>query len=89
MGGRAETEVGYLLAREAWGKGYGSEAALASRDFALRDLGRTRLLSLIYHDNWRSIRVALRIGMSYEKDTLLSGSTVALFSQGDRPTADA
>ena len=85
--GRAETEVGYLLAREAWGKGYASEAALASRDFALRDLGRTRLISLIYHDNWRSIRVALGIGMSYEKDTLLYGSTVALYSLGDRPPA--
>ena len=87
--GRTETEVGYLLARDAWGKGYASEAALAIRDYGLRELGRTRLISLIYHDNWRSIRVALGIGMSYEKDILLFGSTVALYSQGDRPPAEA
>jgi RimJ/RimL family protein N-acetyltransferase len=59
--GREELEVAYILARDAWGKGYATEAAAA-----VRDVGRTirpDLVSLIYPDNAASIRVAHKIGM--------------------------
>jgi RimJ/RimL family protein N-acetyltransferase len=75
-----EVEVAYLLARDAWGQGYATEAAAAIRDHAIRNLGRERLISLVYHDNLASTAVARKIGMSYEKDVTMTGITVAMYS---------
>jgi RimJ/RimL family protein N-acetyltransferase len=73
--GQAETEIGYRLARCAWGHGYAAEAAKAVRDFALERLGIKRLIALIDPSNVASIRVAEKIGMHYEKDVMLDGYT--------------
>jgi RimJ/RimL family protein N-acetyltransferase len=77
--GREELEVSYILARDAWGRGYATEAAAA-----VRDVGRTirpDLVSLIYPDNAASIRVAHKIGMTYEKDVDFQGHQVGLYRQ--------
>ncbi len=66
--GRIEREVGYLLGREHWGKGYATEAASAMRDRALRELGLRRVIALIQHANDASKRVAARLGMAHERD---------------------
>lgn len=63
-----EVEVAYLLAKEFWGQGLGTEAARGIRDYAFDTLGLTRLICLIDRDNLASIRVAEHIGMSFEKD---------------------
>lgn len=65
-----EVEVAYLLAKEYWGRGLGSEAACAIRDYAFDNLGLTRLVCLIYPGNMASIRVAQKIGMTFEKEGL-------------------
>jgi len=59
-------EVGWALLRRCWGKGYASEAARASLDYAFTKLGETHVISLIYPENQRSIRVAERIGERLE-----------------------
>ena len=56
--GGSETELGWVLAREHWGQGYATEAALALRDWAFDERGLTRLISLIQQGTWRSVRVA-------------------------------
>jgi RimJ/RimL family protein N-acetyltransferase len=53
-----EPELGWALAREHWGRGYATEAALACRDWLAAD----RVLSLIAPDNVRSQSVARRLG---------------------------
>jgi len=55
-------ELGWLLARTAWGQGLAFEAAAASRDFGRAALGVTGLISLIRPDNARSIALARRLG---------------------------
>ena len=62
-----ETELGWKLDRGAWGNGYASEAAIACREWALGELGLTRLISLIALENTPSIRVAERIGETFER----------------------
>jgi len=66
--GRIEREVGYVLGREYWGRGYAIEAASAMRDHALGSLGLRRLIALIDHGNEASKRVAGKLGMAYERD---------------------
>lgn len=73
--GVEETEIGYRLARASWGRGYATEAARAVRDYGFDVLGLTRLVALIDPGNLRSIRVAEKIGMRYEKDVMLDGYT--------------
>jgi RimJ/RimL family protein N-acetyltransferase len=63
-----ETEIGWTLGREHWGRGYATEGALACRDWALEELGLTRLISMIVRANAASIRVAEKIGESYERE---------------------
>jgi RimJ/RimL family protein N-acetyltransferase len=78
--GRDELEVAYLLGRAWWGRGFATEAAAAIRDWAVRELGRDRLVSLVYHDNLASIGVARKLGMSWEKDVVMGRQVVAMYA---------
>jgi RimJ/RimL family protein N-acetyltransferase len=78
--GGPETELGWGLAREHWGSGYATEAALALRDWAFDDRRLTRLISLIQHGNLRSIRVAEKLGERYERDVEVRGKPTRLYS---------
>ncbi len=69
--GVPEIEIGYRLVRKFWGSGYATEAAIAIRDYAFTDLRVDRLVALIEPVNKRSIRVAEKLGMEYEKDVML------------------
>jgi RimJ/RimL family protein N-acetyltransferase len=68
LDGDLELEVGWTLASEHWNRGYATEAAAACRDLALGELGRQRIVSLIDGDNAASIRVAEKIGETYERE---------------------
>ncbi len=57
-------ELGWRLARHAWGRGLASEAANAARDHAFDTLGLPELISIIHPDNARSQRLATRLGMT-------------------------
>jgi RimJ/RimL family protein N-acetyltransferase len=57
-------ELGYRLARPAWGQGFATEAALACRDDAFYRAGLLELISLIDPANTRSQRVAEKVGMT-------------------------
>ena len=73
--GQPEIEIGYRLVRSAWGRGYATEAAISVRDFAFATLGTKRLIAMIDPSNIASIRVAVKIGMQYEKEVMLEGYT--------------
>jgi RimJ/RimL family protein N-acetyltransferase len=55
-------ELGYALARDAWGQGFAREGAAAALDFARRVLRRQEIISLIRPANRASIRVAEHFG---------------------------
>ncbi len=56
-------EVGWRLRREAWGRGYASEAAHAALDFGFGELGLDEVVSFTSVHNQRSRAVMQRIGM--------------------------
>lgn len=75
VNGQPEIEIGYRLARSAWGRGYATESARAVRDYASATLGIKRLIAIIDPSNVPSIRVAEKIGMHHEGDVMLDGYT--------------
>jgi RimJ/RimL family protein N-acetyltransferase len=66
-------EIGWTLARHAWGKGYAIEGAKAALRYAFEDLDKRHVISLIHPENVRSIRVAERLGEKPEGRTRLLG----------------
>jgi ribosomal-protein-alanine N-acetyltransferase len=56
-------EIGWRLARSAWGKGYATEAARRALEFGFDELGLSAIVSFTAVLNVRSQRVMQRIGM--------------------------
>lgn len=65
-----EPELGWALAREHWGRGYATEAALAVREW----LRAPRVVSLIAPNNVRSEQVARRLAARPERTVELPGA---------------
>lgn len=59
-------EVGWRLARAAWGRGYAVEAAREAVRFGFETLGLDEIVSFTVPANVRSRRVMERIGMSHD-----------------------
>ena len=59
------TEIGWGLARSAWGKGYATEGAAAAMDYVVDHLGWTEIIHTILPENTGSIKVAERLGSRY------------------------
>ena len=78
-------EVGWMLARDAWGNGYATEAGAAAIEWAWRNLDVASLISLIQPSNSASIRVAERLGMQRQRTLTLSGQEAVVFAL-ERPT---
>jgi ribosomal-protein-alanine N-acetyltransferase len=76
----SEVNLGYLLARSAWGKGYGTEAARAALEFGLQTAGLKQIVGITHPDNYPSIRVLQKIGMTYWKDTENNGVPRVVYS---------
>lgn len=72
-------ELGWVLGRQYWGKGYASEGARCALDHAFTEMSREHIISLIHPDNEGSIRVAERIGERLEGKTRLFGNELLIY----------
>lgn len=57
-------EIGWRLSKDAWGKGYATEAAKAALDFAFNELNLKQVYSFTTVSNMRSRSVMEKIGMN-------------------------
>jgi RimJ/RimL family protein N-acetyltransferase len=73
--GALEVELGWLVRKEHWGKGYASEAARA-----LHERGPERVIHLIHPENGASIAVAKKLGALHERDTEILGGPVSIYA---------
>ena len=83
--GHPGLEIGWHLARHAWGRGYATEAGRAVMDWAWTVLGAARLISIIDPDNAASMRVAERLGERFLRDDMMDGEPVVIYGI-ERPT---
>jgi RimJ/RimL family protein N-acetyltransferase len=74
--GRDEIELVHVLAADAWGQGYATEAASALRDYAFNHLRLRRLIALIDPENHASSRVAEKVGIQFEGETRRPGGRI-------------
>lgn len=75
-----ETEIGWVLRPDAWGRGLATEAARACIDWGFGNLVSPYLTAMIQPANARSIAVAERLGMSPLRSDVLLGVPVTVYS---------
>lgn len=63
-------EIGWRLARNAWGRGYGTEAARACMEFGFKDVGLAEIVSIHQIGNDASERIMKKIGMQFDRRTI-------------------
>ncbi len=78
--GWPELEVGWTIDRSQWGNGYATEAGRAAIEWGRSELGLTRIASVIHPDNARSIAVAERLGMSFDRFAPLGDERMAIYA---------
>jgi ribosomal-protein-alanine N-acetyltransferase len=66
--GQNEVEVAYTISRSYWGQGLATEAAQAILQYGFEALNLTRLICLIDEENIASQKVAIKMGMKFEKE---------------------
>lgn len=72
-------ELGWALARYAWGKGYALEGTRAAVQHAFTALDQDHIVCLIRPENTRSIRLAERLGATLAEDLEVSGTGLLAF----------
>ena len=61
-----DVEVGYRLAKAAWGRGIATEAGLRLRDHGFEDLGLEEIVAVTDPDNEASQKVLVKLGLSFQ-----------------------
>lgn len=77
---KEEIELSYRLSKHYWGQGYGSEVALACRDYAFTQLNLKKLVAGIEPENIASIRVAEKAGLKLQEKLMFDGIPVLIYS---------
>lgn len=60
-----EVELAYHFGRAWWGRGYATEAAIASLEYGFRECGLTEIIAICYPEHAASRRVMEKAGMRY------------------------
>lgn len=68
--GADDFEIGFVLARPAWGRGIATEIGKAQLAFGFETLQRQRLLGLVDPGNAPSIHALEKLGLRYLKDVV-------------------
>jgi RimJ/RimL family protein N-acetyltransferase len=77
-------EMGWIMARQAQGRGYATEAVLAALAWADEALGGSEIVAIISHDNAASIRIAEKGGFTGREEALYKGEPILLFRRPAR-----
>lgn len=74
-----EAELGFLFAREFWGKGYATEAASAALNYGFETLKLDKIIALTDPENAASHKVLEKIGFVLHKTEKFDGVDTIVF----------
>jgi len=74
------TEVGWVLRRDLWSRGYATEAGRASLDFAFANSDLDRITAIIADGNDASVVVARRLGMEPWREQVMFGMKCTIYA---------
>jgi RimJ/RimL family protein N-acetyltransferase len=75
-----ETELGWVLRRDAWGHGYATEAAQACIEWGFSEFDLPYMTAMIAPASLRSIRVAERLGLAPQRKALLLDDPMIVYA---------
>jgi RimJ/RimL family protein N-acetyltransferase len=78
--GPDKVEVGWVLDRSRWGRGYATEGALASLRFGFEELGLGRIISIVFPANTASRRVMEKVDLSYRGEERWRGKDLVWYA---------
>lgn len=78
-----EIDLGYRLAQIAWGKGYATEAARHSLDYAFNELQLKLITGRAHIENTASIKVLEKIGMQFIREEVVDNYPVRTYNKAN------
>ena len=63
-----EVELAFMIDKARWGEGFATEASLGIIEHARNALGLERLICLVMPGNERSVAVARKVGMKFQRE---------------------
>lgn len=64
-------EIGYILSREFWNQGYGTEICKGLLNYCFKTLQAQTVITRMYTNNIASVRVSEKAGMTFLESTVL------------------
>ncbi|BAU14233.1 putative acetyltransferase [Leptolyngbya sp. NIES-3755] len=68
LNGTPEVELGYMLDKTYWNRGFVTEASIACLRFGFEQAGLERIVAIAQPENIASQRVMQKVGMTFEKN---------------------
>jgi RimJ/RimL family protein N-acetyltransferase len=78
-------ELGWIIRRSHWSKGFATEAARAALQWGWDHVETDHIISIIQPDNVPSIRVAEKIGERLEREDVMNGASVDIYGIDRHP----
>jgi len=78
--GVLEIEVAYMIDKDHWRKGLGSEAAQAIVKYGFEKLNIPKIIALMDADHEATLRTASAAGLTYEKTIFMDGMESVVYS---------
>lgn len=79
-----EIELGYMVAKEAQGKGIAYEVCRAILTYAEENLGMEQIACYVRTGNEASVRLCGKLGFHWEEERMIKGQRYQIYRQGDR-----
>lgn len=74
-----ETDIGFRFFEEEWNKGYATESATACLQYGFEVLKLNRIIGRAMEENKASIKVLEKIGLQFEKKSLLDNKQAVIY----------
>ncbi len=73
-----DVDVGYAFRPQFWSQGYATEATEAVLAYGRHTFGLKRIVAIVSPDNYRSIKLLEKLGLSFERMIKLPGDNEAI-----------